>query len=331
LSYCPSYLDLFKTGKFNEIKRNLNSRLSNCDLCNNFCYINRNNEKGNCFSGIKPIVSSYCIHFGEESVLVGDKDINTERGVGNIFFGNCNLKCVYCQNYQISQNPLNEELYESSESNLADIIIELQSKNVNSIGFVSPTHFIPQIISSLEIAIDKGFNIPLIYNTNTYDSLEVIKIIDGIIDIYLPDLKYYKNINSLLYSNAKNYFEIAKKNIIEMYNQVGSELIIEDGVLKRGMIIRHLILPNEIAGSYEILKFISELDNNITISLMAQYYPAHNANKYPLISRCIEESEYDKVLDIIDKFGLENGYIQEFESNKYYQPNFFNRNNPFTN
>jgi putative pyruvate formate lyase activating enzyme len=208
-------------------------------------------------------------------------------------------------------------------------MIELQNKNVNSIGFVSPTHFTPAIISSLIIAIRKGLNLPLIYNTNTYDSLEIIKLYDGIIDIYLPDLKYYFNEYSFQFSMAKNYFEYAKLNIIEMYKQLGSELIIENGVLKRGLIIRHLILPNDLAGSYEILKFISELDKKINVSLMAQYYPAHKAENFPLLSRSITESEYYKVLDYMEKFGLETGYIQEFESNNYYQPDFENRIKPF--
>ncbi len=327
--YSPSYIDLYKSGKLDEIINHLFSRLSECDLCNNFCYINRNSIHGKCQSGIKPIVSSYCIHFGEEPYLVGDKSLNSEKGVGNIFFGNCNLKCKYCQNYQISQNYQNEKLYETSESDVADIMIKLQNKGVNSIGLVSPTHFLPQIISSLKIAIESGLNIPLIYNTNAYDSLEVIKVINGIIDIYLPDFKYSLNSNSLQFSGVNNYFEIAKQNIIEMYNQVGSELIIENGVLKKGMIIRHLILPNDAAGSYEILKFISELDNNISISIMSQYYPAHKAKSIETISRNISESEYNTVLDWMDKLGLENGFVQDFDSNEYYIPDFENRNQPF--
>ena len=265
---------------------------------------------------------------GEEPILVGNKN-DEKTGVGNIFFGNCNLKCIYCQNYQISQNPENEALFETTIDSLADIMVDLQKQNANSIGFVSPTHFVPQIIEGIERAIQKGLNLPLIYNTNCYDSLEIIKLFNSIIDIYLPDLKYYFNEFSLKYSNAKNYFEFAKQNIIEMYNQLGSELIIENNVLKRGIIIRHLILPNDLSGSFEILKFISELDKNITVSLMAQYYPAHKAHNYLLLSRSITETEYFKVIDYMDKLNLENGYIQDFDSNEYYQPDFENRKKPF--
>jgi putative pyruvate formate lyase activating enzyme len=255
--------------------------------------------------------------------------LKTKNGVGNIFFGNCNLKCVFCQNYQISQNHLSEANFVVSKESLANIILEFQGKNVNSIGFVSPTHFIPQIIEAIELASKKGLNLPLIYNTNCYDSPEIIEYLNGIFHIYLPDFKYSDDKFAKKYSNAKGYFELAKKNIIKMYEQVGSELIIEDNILKRGLIIRHLILPNDIAGSYEILKFISGLDKNISISLMSQYYPAYKAKNFDLISRNISESEYNRVLDWMDELGLENGFVQDFDSKDYYIPDFENRNQPF--
>ena len=278
---------------------------------------------------MNPIVSSYCIHYGEEPVLVGDEKLNSENGVGNIFFGNCNLKCIYCQNHQISQNYSYEDKYEINIEKLSDIMIELQNKKVNSIGLVSPTHFIPQIINALEIAINKGLFLPLIYNTNSYDSVKIISLLNGIIDIYLPDFKYSDDKYAKQYSNAKEYFEIAKANITEMYNQVGSGLIIENGVLKRGLIIRHLVLPNDLAGSYEILKFISELDKNITISVMSQFNPLHKSKRYDLLSRTISSREYYKVLDWVEKLGLENGFIQDFDSKEYYIPDFENRKQPF--
>ncbi len=278
---------------------------------------------------MNPIVSSYCVHYGEEPVLVGDEKLNSENGVGNIFFGNCNLRCIYCQNHQISQNYSYEDKYEINIEKLSDIMIELQNNKVNSIGLVSPTHFIPQIISALEIAINKGLFLPLIYNTNSYDSVKIISLLNGIIDIYLPDIKYSNDKYAKQYSNADEYFQTAKDNIREMYAQVGSGLIIENGVLKRGLIIRHLVLPNDLAGSYDILKFISELDKNITISVMSQFNPLHKSKKYDLLSRTITSTEYHKVLDWMEKFGLENGYIQEFDSKEYYIPDFENRNQPF--
>jgi putative pyruvate formate lyase activating enzyme len=278
---------------------------------------------------MKPIVSSYCVHYGEEPVLVGDEKLNSENGVGNIFFGNCNLRCIYCQNHQISQNYSNEDKYEINIEKLSDIMIELQNKKVNSIGLVSPTHFIPQIISALEIAINKGLFLPLIYNTNSYDSVKIISLLNGIVDIYLPDIKYSNDKYAKQYSNADEYYENAKDNIREMYAQVGSGLIIENGVLKRGLIIRHLVLPNDLAGSYEILKFISELDKNITISVMSQFNPVHKSKRYDLLSRTITSREYYKVFDWMEKLGLENGFIQDFDSKEYYIPDFENRKQPF--
>ena len=209
------------------------------------------------------------------------------------------------------------------------MMLELQSRNVNAIGFVSPTHFVPQIVLALEIAISKGLCLPLVYNTNSYDSLEVIKLLDGIIDIYLPDLKYSEDEYGYKYSKIKNYVRHSREAITEMHRQVGSDLILENGLLKRGLLIRHLILPNDIAGSYETLKFISELDNNISLSVMSQYYPIHKALTSDLLSRNIRGSEYEKVLDYLDELKLENGFLQEFESESYYRPDFGDRVEPF--
>ncbi|MBP9095819.1 MAG: radical SAM protein, partial [Ignavibacteria bacterium] len=212
---------------------------------------------------------------------------------------------------------------------LAEMMLELQSENVNAIGFVSPTHFVPQIVLALELAIPMGLNLPLVYNTNCYDSVEVIKLLDGIIDVYLPDLKYADNEYGYKYSKIKNYVENSRAAIIEMYRQTGSEVIMENNLMKRGLIIRHLILPNDLAGSYDTLKFISELDNDIHLSIMSQYYPTHKALTIDLLSRNIREREYDKVLDWMDELNLQNGYLQEFESENYYRPNFADRIEPF--
>lgn len=304
--------------------------LEDCNICPKDCKVNRlNNEIAACYSGFKPVVSSYCVHYGEEPVLVGSKVYDNENGVGNIFFGNCNLRCVYCQNYEISQNHKTEIKNEVTIERLAEIMLELQDKNVNAIGLVSPTHFVPQIILALDIAVSKGLCLPLIYNTNSYDSLEVLKLLDGIIDIYLPDLKYSEDEYGYKYSKIKNYVNHSREAIKEMHNQVGSELIIENGILKRGLIIRHLILPNDIAGSYDTLKFISELDSNISLSVMSQYYPIHKALTTDLLSRNIRESEYEKVLDLLEELNLENGFLQEFESESYYRPDFKDRVEPF--
>lgn len=328
--FIPSYIILHQSGELSVRANKLKAMLADCDICPKDCRVNRiNNEIAACYSGYNPVVSSYCVHYGEEPVLVGSKEFNNENGVGNIFFGNCNLRCVYCQNFEISQNHKSEIKNEVSIERLADIMLELQDKNVNAIGLVSPTHFVPQIILALEIAVDKGLHLPLVYNTNSYDSVEVLKLLDGIIDVYLPDLKYSEDEYGYIFSKIKNYVRHSREAIAEMYRQVGSKLITENNILKRGLIIRHLILPNDIAGSYDTLKFISELDSNISLSVMSQYYPVHKALTTDLLSRNIREREYVKVLDLLDKFSLENGFLQEFESESYYRPDFNNREEPF--
>ncbi|MBK7253772.1 MAG: radical SAM protein [Ignavibacteria bacterium] len=326
----PSYLKLYKSGELSDRSETLEAMLSDCDMCPKDGHVKRlKNEIAACYSGRELVVSSYCIHHGEEPGLSGSDEFSNENGIGNIFFGNCNLRCVYCQNYEISQNHKAEKKNEVTRQRLAEMMIELQNKNVNAIGFVSPTHFVPQIVSAVKIAVENGLNLPLVYNTNSYDSVRVLKLLDGIFDIYLPDIKYSEDEYGYKYSKIKNYFSYSRAAIAEMYRQVGSDLIIENGLIKRGMIIRHLILPNDIAGSYDTLKFISGLDKNISLSVMSQYYPVHKALTTDLLSRNIRQREYEKVIDWMDGFKLDNGYLQEFESENYYRPDFNDRAEPF--
>lgn len=328
--FIPSFIKLFNSGELSQRARILESMLLKCNICPKDCNVNRiENEIAACYSGYNPIVSSHCVHYGEEPILVGTKDLNNENGVGNIFFGNCNLRCVYCQNYEISQNHKVEIKNEVTVRRLAEMMLELQDKNVNAIGFVSPTHFVPQIVIALEIAINKGLCLPLVYNTNSYDSVEVLKLLDGIIDVYLPDIKYSEDEYGYKYSKIKNYVHHSREAIKEMYNQLGSDLVIEDGLLKKGLLVRHLILPNDIAGSYDTLKFISQLDCKINLSIMSQYYPVHKALTIDLLSRNIRGREYEKVIDWLDELNLENGFLQEFESESYYRPDFNDRVEPF--
>jgi len=328
--YKPRYIELAESGELALRAETLRSMLTSCRICPKDCDVNRiENKIAACYSGYLPVVSSYCIHYGEEPILVGSKESGNENGVGNIFFGNCNLRCVYCQNYEISQNHKTEIKNEISIQRLAEMMIELQEKKANAIGFVSPTHFVPQIVMALDIAVKNGLNIPLVYNTNTYDSVEVLKLLEGIIDIYLPDLKYSDDENGYKYSKIKNYVLHSRNSIREMYRQIGSRLIIENGLLRRGLLIRHLILPNDLAGSKETLKFISDLDNNINVSVMSQYYPTHKALSIDLLSRNIKEKEYEKVIDLLEELDLENGFLQEFESENYYRPDFKDRVEPF--
>src|SRR3989338_2675234 len=320
----PHYLNLFKTGELHERAVQLDSILSNCTLCPRNCRINRKDgEIGFCRSGYLPIVSSYCVHHGEEPVLSGNK------GSGTIFFGNCNLRCIFCQNHQISQPEKSRRDKEISFERLADIMIELQSKGCHNINLVSPSHFAAQIVKALEIAVKKGLKIPLVYNTNSYESLYTLKLLDGIIDIYLPDIKYSDNNNSFDYSKAEDYVRCSRAVILEMKRQVGNLIVDAHDIAIRGLIIRHLVLPNDIAGSKESLEFISrEIGRETFLSIMSQYFPTHKAKENILLSNSLTEAEYERVIDYFNMFGLENGWIQEYSSRDYYCPDF-EKNEPF--
>jgi putative pyruvate formate lyase activating enzyme len=335
MQYKPPYLDLYRSGELRRRSVQLDLMLASCNICPLDCKVNRlKNEIARCYSGKNPIVSSYCAHFGEEPALVGS------NGVGNIFFGNCNLRCVYCQNYEISQRQKEERKNEITTLRLAEMMIELQNdKRCHSIGFVSPTHFVPQMVEAIEIACSMGLHIPIIYNTNAYDSVEVLKLLDGVVDIYLPDIKYSDEQAGYDYSGVKDYVIHSRLALKEMFRQMGSDLQYgEDGLVKRGLIIRHLVLPNDMAGSGETLKNIStDLSPNVTLSVMSQYYPTNRVNdivaekseRIMLINRRIREREYEKVLELLDTFGFENGWVQEFESQDYYRPDFADRAEPF--
>jgi putative pyruvate formate lyase activating enzyme len=326
MNFIPSYKNI----SFSEFNRRENAAdviLQSCSSCPRNCKIDRTNGKlGICAGGSLPVVSSYTPHFGEEPVLSGT------RGAGNIFFGNCNLNCVYCQNFVISQKPKVEKKNEVPIERLGEIMLELQVKGCHNIGLVSPTHYSVPIFKSIRLAVERGLNIPIIYNSNGYDSVEILKLYDGVIDIYLPDFKYGDNTGGKVYSKVDDYFDKTKDAVSEMYRQVGSELIYENGLVVKGLIIRHLILPNGLAESEKVFRFISELDPKIHISLMAQYYPTNVANRYMLISRSVSKAEYVRAVELLDKFGLENGWTQELESSDFYRPDFErNRIDPFNN
>lgn len=327
MNFTPSYKKISEK-EFSERIEIADKILQSCTSCPRNCFVNRTKgELGTCQSGANPIVSSYTLHFGEEPVLSGT------NGAGNIFFGNCNLRCVYCQNFVISQNPKVERSNEVSVERLAEIMIELQKQGSHNIGLVSPTHFAVPILKSIYIASQLGLNIPIIYNTNGYDSVEVLKLYKDVIDIYLPDFKYGSNENGRVYSKTGDYFDKARLAIKEMYNQVGGELVYENGLIVRGLIIRHLILPNDISETEEVFKFIAEeLDKKVHISLMTQYFPTNRAEKHILINRTIRYTEFMRAVELLDKYGLENGWIQELESSEYYRPSFeINRHDPFNN
>lgn len=328
MNFIPSYIKLLQNGELKMRAEKAYANLSSCTSCPRDCKVDRiNDEYGICTSGHLPIVSSYTPHFGEEPVLSGTK------GAGNIFFGNCNLKCIYCQNFEISQNPKIERSHQVSHEGLADIMIELQNKECHNIGLVSPTHFSATILKSIYLAAKKGLHLPIIYNTNGYDSVEMLKLYDGVIDIYLPDFKYGNSEYAKTYSLVDNYFEKTKEAIKEMYRQVGDELVYDGDVVVRGLIIRHLILPNDLSDSEKVFKFIAEeLSPKVHISLMSQYYPTNKAYKDILIDRVVRSSEYERAILLMEKYGLHNGWVQEMESAHNYKPHFNeNRVNPFNN
>ena len=291
----PSYLNLSKK-EFQKRIDSLFEILKNCEICPRKCHINRQKgEVGYCGLKVLPTVSSFGPHFGEEKILVG------EGGSGTIFFTSCNLRCVYCQNYEISQLRVGEEV---SFEKLADAMIYLQKIGCCNINLVTPTPQVPAIVKAIFLARQKGLKIPIVYNTNAYDSVEVLKLLDGIVDIYMPDFKYSDSGTAKKYSDAPDYFEAAKKAIKEMQRQVG-DLVIENGIAKRGILIRHLVLPNNLAGSKKIFEFIAkEISLNAYLHLMAQYWPAFEANQFSELSRRITKREYLEAIKWAREKGL---------------------------
>ena len=283
--------------------------LQKCEICPHKCKIDRTkNQVGRCKSKDTVKLALASIHNFEEPCISG------RNGSGTVFFSNCNLSCEFCQNYEISQQGLGKEI---SIERLAEIFIEQQSRGADNINLVSPTSYALQIIEAIKIAKNNGLKIPIIYNTNGYENIETLKLLEGYIDIYLPDLKYAENDLAKKYSKIENYFEIATSAIKEMYRQVGENEYDESGIIKKGIIIRHLILPNHTENSKKVLKWIAEnMPKNITVSVMAQYFPTYKAKKIKDINRKITKYEYQKIENYLYSLDLENGYIQEMGNNE---------------
>ena len=291
----------------------MNKELECCTICPHNCKINRTKNPGRCKSTDKIKIALYSIHNFEEPCISG------EKGSGTIFFSNCNMNCVFCQNYEISQLGRGKEI---TIEELANIMIKQQERNVQNINLVTPTSYALHIVEAIKIARKKGLKIPIVYNTNGYESVETLKLLEGYVDIYLPDLKYYYDDLAKKYSKVDNYFQIATKAIQEMYRQVGTPVLDENGVMKKGLMIRHLILPNEVQNSKKVLKWIKEnIDSNVYVSIMAQYFPTYKAKEIPKIARKITKEEYEKVENYLYELDLENGYIQELgEHEEEYVP-----------
>jgi len=323
----PGYINLYHSGELKRRVEKLEARLASCDICPRECRVNRlKDELGFCHSAYLPIVSSVCAHHGEEPALSGI------RGSGTIFFGNCNMRCVYCQNYQISQNWKGQQSNAVDFHTLAENMLYLQDElGCHNINLVSPSHFVPQLVRAVLEAVPMGLKIPLVYNTNSFDSVKTLEELDGVIDVYLADLRYASDRWAKKFSQAPGYAGRAREAIKEMYRQVGELVMDESGLAQRGLIVRHLILPNGLAGSEDSLTWLAgEISPTVTVSLMSQYSPLHRALQIPRLARKISVSEYAAVLKLLDKLGLENGWVQEMGASESYLPDFEREGHPFS-
>ena len=278
--------------------------LTKCEICPHRCGVNRiENEIGRCKSTEKVKIALYSLHHFEEPCISG------KHGSGTVFFSNCNLSCVYCQNYEISQEGKGKEI---SIEELANIFLEQQNRHAENINLVTPTSYTLQIIEAIKIAKKQGLTIPIIYNTNGYENVDTLKLLEGYIDVYLPDLKYYDNEIGEKYSKIRNYFEIATEAIQEMYRQVGIPKFNEQGMIQKGLMIRHLILPNHIENSKKILKWLKEnMDKQVYIDIMAQYFPTYKAKETKDLNRKLTKEEYQKIEEYVYELDIQNGYMQE--------------------
>ena len=287
--------------------------LEQCTICPHNCKINRKNgQVGRCKSKDTVKIALYSTHNFEEPCISGKK------GSGTVFFSNCNLNCVFCQNYEISQEGKGIEI---TINRLAEIFLEQQEKDVENINLVTPTSYVPQIIEAIKLARKQGLKLPIVYNTNGYEKVETLKMLEGYIDIYLPDFKYSDNKLAKRLSKVDNYFEITTEALKEMYRQTGKAIFDDRGIMKKGMIIRHLVLPNHILNSRRVLKWINDNMNDVYVSIMAQYFPTYKAKEINEINRKLTKEEYNQIENYLYRLNLENGYIKEIgEHEEEYVP-----------
>ncbi|MGF7058379.1 radical SAM protein [Brassicibacter mesophilus] len=295
----PSYLDLLHNGELMKKVNILNKMLEECVLCPHQCKVNRKKgERGYCRTLENPIVSGAQPHFGEEQELIGN------YGSGTIFFSHCNLGCVFCQNYEISHCGEGEEV---SVNRLAAMMIYLKNKGCHNINLVSPSHIVPQIVEAIFIASQNGLDIPIVFNSNGYDLTDTIGLLDGIVDIYMPDIKFSDDNVAFKYLGVKDYYSIAKNAVIEMYKQVGNLKTDQNGIAYRGLLIRHLVMPYNIAGTEKIMQFISDkLSKDTYVNIMAQYYPSYKAHDIERLKRRITLDEYEAAVNAAKEAGLRN-------------------------
>ena len=292
-----AYLELYHSGELKRRVEAAKSLLESCSVCPRHCSINRlNDEIGKCHTPREAVVSSYRPHFSEEAPLVG------KHGSGTIFFTNCNLRCLFCQNYSISQLGEGEKV---SKEELAHMMLSLQAQGCHNINLVSPTHVLPQILEALEVAVKSGLHLPLVYNSGGYDSVKTLRILDGIIDIYMPDMKYSNGEIAKELSGIEHYPSINRAAIKEMYRQVGDLQINPDGIAQRGLLVRHLVLPDGLAGTEKVVNFLAkEISPNTYVNIMAQYHPCYKAFENPSLARRISPAEFQEALELARKAGL---------------------------
>jgi putative pyruvate formate lyase activating enzyme len=281
--------------------------LDDCVVCPRECHVNRSagSLKGICGVDSRLKVSSANLHFGEEPPISG------VRGSGTIFFSGCNLKCVFCQNYPLSQLRHGDYI---TIDNLADMMLNLQERGAHNINLVTPSHYVPQIMAGLLSACKRGLTLPIVYNSSGYDKVETLKLLDGIIEIYMPDMRYASKDSARCFSSAADYPEVNRAAIKEMYRQVGELVLDENEIATQGLLVRHLVLPENIAGSEEVFRFLAnEISPDTYVSLMSQYFPAHKALSMEKVNRRIVNSEYQAALDAFERAGLGNGFIQPYD------------------
>lgn len=304
----PGYIRMLERRELEGRVDLLEEMLRECRLCVRSCGVDRlSGEKGFCGAGADLEVASSCVHTGEEPVLTG------KTGVGNVFPGRCNMRCVFCQNHSISQPALDSRPdWLTTPEEMAEELLRFQKQGCPTAGFVSPTHYAPRIFRAVAIAARKGFRLPVIYNTNGYDSPELLRLLEGMVDIYMPDFKYWDSEMAVRYSEAPRYREAAMKGVREMHRQVGDLRLNEEGTAEKGLLVRLLVLPGGVSGTERTLNFLAEeLGTGVFISLMSQYYPAHRAGRFPPLHRRLKPEEYASAVRVMEELGFVNGWVQD--------------------
>ncbi|MGC8722544.1 MAG: radical SAM protein [Acidobacteriota bacterium] len=319
----PSYLNLLSTGELDRRVGLLLGRLGQCVVCPRHCRVKRLRDmKAVCSTGRWAEVASWCVHRGEEPCISG------LRGSGTVFFAHCNLSCLFCQNWQISQAWEPGEQAKNAEE-LAEIYLDLQAQGVHNLNWVSPSHVVPQAVEALAVAARRGLRLPVVYNSNGYDDVDTLRLLDGIVDLYLPDLKYADDAAADELSRAVGYAANAQAAMAEMWRQVGPLELDEEGQAVRGLLVRHLVLPNGLSQTREVLRFLASLGPEVAVSLMAQYSPQGRAFDHPLLARPLQMGEYARAVEALEESGITDGYVQELTAQSNYLPDFSSDGHPF--